>query len=596
MSDKDYTRKDLAREEISSLIWSVMVDLSPEIEKNLSRNKIAAMLEMPPEANLGDLSLPCFSFSRLLRMPPPKIAEQVKENLLESKCSWIKEIVVAGAFLNFYFDTNKLAQSIINSINNGQFFKNIFNESESIASEKVMVEYSQPNTHKEFHVGHCRNVCLGDSVTRLYQYMGFQVVPVNYIGDEGAHVAKCLWRVKQSGEELPTKNFANWYGSKYTEATQILADADEEQRKLYLQEISQILKEIESKNGYFYDLWEKSKQQCMSDLNDIYKWMNVHFDYIFTESEVSEESQEIVDKYIKEGLFTESDGAFGMSLEDYNLGYFMARKSDGTSLYITKDLALARRKFEDFKIDRSIYVVASEQNFHFKQLFKALELMGFEKAGHCYHLSYAHVTLPEGKMSSRSGNIIPFNKLVEMVSMKVDVHLEKYRDEWSQDEIKETNRKLSLAAIKYGMLVGDPQKEIVFELERWTSFEGQTGPYLMYAYSRTQSIIDNCLEKGFSKTNPNFALLTDPLEHSLLRQMYRFNEVAVSSGLTYKPSILANYLYHLCKSFSKFYACLSVLNAEGKELCEARLALVDGFSQVLKCGLGLLGIETANRM
>jgi arginyl-tRNA synthetase len=439
-------------------------------------------------------------------------------------------------------------------------------------------------------------VCLGDSICRILEYSGFDVMPVNYIGDEGTHVAKCLWSVERYSGLKPEKNFSEWYGKRYSETHEKLEQAQGELKTAMQGEISHILSCLESKSGKYFQMWQQSRKQCLEDFDHIYEWLNVPFSHIFYESEVSEESQAIVEEYINKGLFTKSDGAYGVSLEPYGLGYFMARKSDGTSLYITKDLALAKTKFEKFNIDRSIYVVGSEQNFHFRQLFKTLELMGFQQAKQCFHLSYAHVTLPEGKISSRRGNAIPFWKLASLLESEFDVHLEKYVDVWPKTELESTRKKLAIAAIKYGMLSADPQKEIVFDPKIWTSFDGNSGPYLMYTYARTSSILKECMQRGYQANFSNFELLTEQYEYEILRHIYDFNGVVRHSGETYKPSVIANYLFSLCKSFNRFYANLSVLKADDDRVRDVRMALLIGFSETLKEGLKLLGIPTVDRM
>ena len=408
-----------------------------------------------------------------------------------------------------------------------------------------MIEYSQPNTHKEFHVGHGRNVCLGDSLSRILKYNGFQVCPVNYIGDEGTHVAKCLWQIKQEQASLPKENQVEWYGQRYVAANEKIAAAQDEDKVRYQKEISDVLSELEQKKGDFYDLWLESKKHCLEDFNRIYKWLDVHFDHFFFESEVSEESQNIVDEYIEKGIFKESQGAWGIDMEPHKLGFFMARKSDGTTLYITKDLALAREKFRSFKIDESLYVVGNEQNFHFQQLFKALEIMGFKEAKQCKHLSYGHVKLPSGKMSSRKGTAITFNELMQIMLAKVSTKLEKYQEEWSPEELEDTAHKLAVGAIKYGMLSTDPQKEIIFDADLWTSLEGNSGPYLMYSYARTQSI----LKKANASKENNYIHYENALGHEteqeLLRYLYDFNETSLQAYKAYKPSLIAHHLYDM---------------------------------------------------
>jgi arginyl-tRNA synthetase len=464
---------------------------------------------------------------------------------------------------------------------------------------KVMIEFSQPNTHKEFHVGHGRNVCLGDSLCRIFAYNGFAVTPVNYIGDEGTHIAKCLWAMEQySGEKLDNsiENKAEWLGLRYVEANNKLKTANDEDKINHNTEISTILKSIESKSGKYFELWKTTRQYCLEDFNRIYKWLDVHFDHYFYESEVSESSQKIVEEYLKKGLFVEDNGAIGFDMSERKLGFFMARKSDGTTLYATKDLALADVKFNQFHIDRSIYVVGSEQNFHFKQVFFALEKMGFAQASKCYHLSYGMVVRPEGKMSSRSGNSFTFLQLVNLVVDEINVYLEKYKEEWDQVRLEETAHKLAVGAIKYGMLQADPNKEIVFDPKEWVSFEGNSGPYLMYSYARTQSILNKAREQGITLSLEHLDLLTHESERELMRHLYDFNQTVLYACENYKPSTIANHLFFTCKSYNRFYNEVSVMKAETENVRGARLALLNAFGNTLKTGLYLLGITPPEKM
>ena len=461
-----------------------------------------------------------------------------------------------------------------------------------------MVEFSQPNTHKEFHVGHGRNVCLGDSICRIYEYCGFDLVRANYFGDEGTHVAKAIWQIKKDGKKPEGISLVEYYGACYAEVSRLLKESDKETKEKIEKEISLILANLEKKEGEDFDLWKSTRQECLDEFSEIYKWLDVKFDTIFYESEVSEESQNIVDEFVKKGLFQESEGAFGVDMEDVDLGFFMARKSDGTTPYITKDLALARRKFEGFNIDRSIYVVGSEQKFHFQQLFEALKRMGFEQASKCFHLSYAHVVLPSGKMSSRSGNTFTFKQLMAIMEEEIRKKLKRYEGEWTQGEIDEAAHRLCLGSIRYGMLSSDPNKEIIFDPDLWTSFEGNTGPYLMYSYARTASILRRAGHEGSFK-NFDFSVLdslSSPLEFDLLRKMYDFNDAVRQAAQQYKPSALAHYLYELCKCFSRFYVAVPVLKAEDENQKKARLALLEAFSLVLKTGLSLLGMTPPERM
>jgi arginyl-tRNA synthetase len=555
-------------------------------------------LEQPPEKALGDYALPCFRFAKALKKNPNLVAEELKREIESSGNPWILKIDLKGAFLNIFTDQKQVAKILIPDLITGKGFSLL--KSNAINNKiKVMIEFSQPNTHKEFHVGHGRNVCLGDSLCRIFTYNGFDVMPVNYIGDEGTHIAKCLWAVEHyTGEKLDEKilNKAEWLGQRYVEANNKLKEASDEQKIQYNAEVSSILKSIENKSGKYYEWWKVTRQYCLDDFNSIYKWLDVHFDHFFYESEVSEDSQSIVDEYMKKGLFVEDQGAVGVDMTDKKLGFFMARKSDGTTLYGTKDLALAKVKFNQYHIDRSIYVVGNEQNFHFKQVFYTLEKMGFPQASKCYHLSYGMVVRPEGKMSSRSGNSFTFLQLINLVVEEINVYLDKYKDEWDKARIEETAHKLAVGAIKYGMLQADPNKEIVFDPKEWVSFEGNSGPYLMYSYARTQSILTKAKEQNIQLSVDHLDLLIHESERELMRYLYDFNQTAIYACENYKPSTIANHLFFTCKAYNRFYNEVSVMKAENENLRGARLALLQGFAATLKHGLYLLGITPPEKM
>lgn len=555
-------------------------------------------IEQPPESNLGDYALPCFRFAKSLKKNPNVLAEEIKQLIEKAHNPWLAKVELKGAFLNIFTDRQKITAHIIPSILSNEQFS-ILKKQSGNDQTKVMIEFSQPNTHKEFHVGHGRNVCLGDSLCRLFSYNGYQVIAANYIGDEGAHIAKCLWGVEKfTGEQLTEEvnNKAEWLGQRYVEANNLLKDATPENKVIYQKEISTILKSIESKSGKYFETWQTTRQYCLTDFNSIYKWLDVNFDHFFYESEVSEASQEIVEEYIKKGLFVESQGAIGFDMSDKKLGFFLARKTDGTTLYITKDLALAKVKFNDFDIDRSIYVVGSEQNFHFKQLFFALEKMGFKQADKCYHLSYGMVVRPDGKMSSRTGNSFTFLQLIHIVMAEIATYLEKYKNEWSMERLEETAHLLAVGSIKYGMLQADPSKEIVFDPKEWVSFEGNSGPYLMYSYARTQSIITKAAELNLKASLDHLELLTHDTEKELMRSLYDFNQTVLYAAENYRPSTLATHLFYMCKSYNRFYTEVSVLKAETPEHILARLALLEAFSKTLKQGLNLLGITPPEKM
>ena len=591
---------DPCKQHLSTKIHALLQAMPGSEALNVTVADIFLMMEKPPQEEMGDFSLPCFRFAKALKSPPPKLAATLADALQADESGWVKKTATVNAFLNVYANKNPMATAVVPLAISGALFKDPIAPSSS--RDRVMIEYSQPNTHKEFHVGHTRNVCLGSALIKLFRYNGYNVTAVNYLGDEGAHIAKCLWMMKRRNEEPDAGvNKGAWLGEVYAEASRVLAEAKDATLTQYEAEISEILRGIESKHGDWFTLWQRTRQWSLDAFKDIYDWLGAEFDRDFFESEVSEASQAIVDEYLSRGVFKLDQGAVGIDLSEYKLGFMLARKRDGNTLYATKDLVLARRKFEEFKIDRSIYVVASEQIHHFKQVFKTLELMGFPQASKCFHLSYGMVVLPEGKMSSRAGNSVSFLQLKKEMLQEIHSILAKYKDQWSDEEIEEAARRLCIGAIKYGMLQSDPAREIVFDLKDWLSFEGNTGPYLMYSYTRTMSILRKAGEAGHRPWSAEEAQkakfdLTESCEQELLRYVYDFNSVVQESCENYKPSTLCTHLFNMCKSFNRFYSEAPILKAEHDDTRRMRLTLVSAFARTLHAGLGLLGITPPERM
>ena len=555
------------------------------------------MIERPPAPEMGDYAFPCFALARSMRKAPPAIAAELAPALAAAAQAepLLDGVEPLGPYLNFRVSPRAMAEHTVRGVLDGGYFAH--NRAE--AREKVMVEYSQPNTHKAFHVGHMRNVALGDALARIMAYNGHEVVAANYIGDIGTHIAKCVWYyLNHRTEGPPGQGRGEWLGGLYTAADRKLTEADPDTRKTYDQQVREVLQQLETAEGGLHDLWRETRQWSLDSFDEIYGWLGARFDQIFYESEMGMGLQ-IVEEGLRQGVFHRSEGAVGIDLEAHKLGFFMVLKGDGTSLYSTKDLALAQIKFRDFGIEQSIYVVGAEQTLHFKQVFKTLELLGYGQAAQCHHLSYGLVMLPEGKMSSRAGNVILFSQLREGLNAYIESHyMHAHRGEWPEEEIEETTRRIAVAAIRYGMVKQDPSKSIVFNLEDWLVSEGDTGTYLCYAYTRIQSILRRVADEDGLTLQPDadYGLLTQENERALVRELYDFNRTASLAGAQLRPNLVANALFQIAKAFSRAYATSPVKQAESPELAQARLALFTATGHVLKQGLGLLGIEPPERM
>jgi len=682
-----------------------------------SPEEVRVKYEAPKDPEHGEVCFPCFTLSKALKRAPNQIAPMLEE-LVKARFSEMPEVEkveVVGPYLNFFMSSESLA-SIVGAILEGDVLS-----PNAEKGEKVMIEYSQPNTHKAFHVGHMRNVALGDSLVRLYTFGGYEVTAANYIGDEGAHIAKCLWAYRKSAPlDVPKENKGEFLGGLYRKADEwldfklltqypypgvlsakvlskaphpenakwsvveletssgtegvvcggtdydvgdLIAHApvgirfggrlleekdmkgvtsrgmicgekelgasDDKSKILILnpdlgvgvpltevgrvedaleagvpvaeemerrsQEVSETLKELEDKNSPIQELWKETREWSINDFQAIYDWVDCRFDHYFYESEVGDEGKDIVLKALDERKLVKSEGTVGADLSGDKLGYLMLLKSDGTGLYATKDLALAEKKFESFGIDRSIYVVDYSQSLHFKQVFRTLELLGYPQASKCFHLAYGLVTVPEGKMSSRKGTVIYFSALKDKLTSHIlDNQLSKHKEDWSEEELNRAARAIAVGTIKYGMLNQDNLRNIVFDIEEWTSLTGNTGPYLMYAFARTASILRKLGEPDLS--NFSGARLSRSEERSLMTELGQFEKLIEKTIEQNKPQALCIYLYNLARAFSRMFENCPVAQAEDDELKTSRLALVKATGLTLKKGLELIGITPLERM
>jgi len=575
---------------IKKLAESLRQNVELLFQTNLSVEEIYNAIVRSPDLNLGHFAFPCFPLAKALKLGPPVIASKLaaaKYPSIVESCS------AAGPYLNFKISSATYGEEVVLPILSENFFHPNFLQ----VAPTVMVEYSQPNTHKELHVGHMRNLCLGDALVRLLRYSGHQVFATTYPGDVGTHVAKCLWYYKKFNPAYDGKKIKGaWIGELYSKANNLLEDQlgtpDEEKNRA---ELTAILKQLEGKSGPYYDLWLETKPWSVELMQQVYAWAGVKFDRWYWESECDSPSLKLAQDYFSKGLLIKSEGAIGMDLNEDGLGFCMIIKSDGTGLYATKDVLLGQKKFQDYPIDRSIYVVDKRQAHHFKQVFKVLEKIGFEHAQDCYHLQYDFVELPDGAMSSRKGNIVPLQALIEQMENKIKTdYLEKYRGDWSDQEIATTARQIAGGAIKYGMIRMDNSRKIVFEMSEWLKLDGETGPYLQYVYARINSLLNKIQMADLGSAQ--FSKLILPQEVSLLAHLAQFNSTVVEAALQFKTPLVCSYLYDLGKLFNNFYAECPIGKLEDQELKKARLALSSAVAKVMKQGLAVLGIESPERM
>ena len=528
-------------------------------------------LEIPPNSLLGDYCLPCFKLS--------KTSQELQKTV--KLPTFIKKTEVKGPYLNFFINKSVLAKETI---------KEVLKKKEKYGSSKspgtIMIEFSQPNTHKAFHIGHIRGTSLGESLARIMQFTGKKVIRANYSGDTGMHIAKWIWCYLTYHKNEKVSDDESWIAGIYVEAVKRLSENEKLQEK-----VNEINRKIETKEDKkINNLWKKTRSLSIKSWKKIYKELGTKFDVHFFESEVEVPGKNISEELLKKGIAVKSEEAVVMDLKKYNLGVWILLRRDGTVLYSAKDIALAARKMKEFPTDKYLVTVGNEQKFHFQQLLKTLELMGLDTKHRYGFLTFEMVRLPSGKMSSRTGeNIIYFDfkqELMEYAKQEI-----KKRHDLTPKALESRALIICIAALKYSMLKQDTNKVITFNKQEALNFEGDTGPYIQYTHARASSIIKKSKAKIIVKEN----LILNDNENKLVKAISEFPEIVENAYNQLSPHIIANYTFKLAQVFNEFYHECPVLN-QPKEIMLSRLALVKATKQVLKNSLFLLGIEAPEQM
>lgn len=539
-------------------------------------------LEHPANEQFGDYSSSiALKTAKTLKKNPMEVAEEIVKNFPKNDLIEKVEVMKPG-FVNFW-----ISDSYLNSIAQETAKNNILYPSFHLGNaKKVIVEFAHPNTLKLFHIGHLRNITTGESIVRIFETLGNKVVRANYEGDVGLHIAKCLWRIKQimskegkdKLEKMSLRDKIAFIGKAYSEGNNAY-ETDEQLKK----EIIEINRMIYEKNPEIMPLWKETRQWSLDYFDEIYKRVYSKFDRFYFESEMHEEGKKVAMEALKKGILEESEGAIIFNGKKYGIDTRVFINSIGLPTYEGKELALAEKEFSEFgDLDKTIHVVGPEQASFFKVTFKVEELLDPKKyGGKQHHLSYGWVKLKEGKMSSRQGNVIEGEWLLDEAKKKI---LATFK---STDEIAE---KLAVAAVKYSFLKNTVQSTIAFDFNESISLEGNSAPYLMYTYVRAQSVLGKS-DGAKSSVMNNIS----KEEKDLLRMFYRFPEVIEKAAQNFSPHLIATYLFDLCQKFNLFYQKCQILKAD-EETKNFRLLLTKATAQIIKNGLYLLGIETVEKM
>lgn len=567
------------------------MDMKEEIVKIVERAVLAlqkkegfALSEIPEfriertkDERFGDYTTNlAMTISRELKKNPLELAKELAMEIEKDLPESVEKVEAAKpGYVNFYL-SQKYFAGLLEKINREKDNFGIGGE-----TGKIMVEYSQPNTHKEFHIGHLRNVFIGSSLVNSLRKGGQEVVAANYIGDTGTHIAKCLWGLLKfhKDEDLEKiENKGEFLGKVYSEANQKLEDNPE-----FEQEFRAIQKRMNEEESEIVEIWEITRRYSLDDFEKIYKKLGVIFDIYFFESEEEKEGKKILPELLEKGIAEESQGAIIANLEKYDLGILVLRRKDGSVLYGLKDIPLAVKKFKEYGIQKSIYIIDVRQSLYLKQIFKILELLGFKKD--MVHIGYDFVSLKGGEsMSSRKGNIVPAEELLRDV---VDQVHTKFPDSPNPEGI-------GIGAIKFFMLKYSPETKIEFDMEKALSLDGNTGPYVQYAYARISGILEKAGKIGEGKVD--LSLLSHDKELSLIRELSKFPELVEEISRNYEVHKLPYYAIGLADKFHSFYNDCRVIDKENPSQTAARLELVKAVKIVLGETLRLIGVEAPERM
>jgi arginyl-tRNA synthetase len=567
----------------------IAATIESALEGKMKKAEIAALLETPPSPKMGDYAFPCFRLAADFKKSPTAVAVELAEKIFLP--DGIAGMNPEGPYLNFFAAKDLIAQDTIGRIlEEGDSY----GQSKTGKGQKVLVEYSAPNSNKPLHLGHLRNSSIGMAIFGILGASGFKVTRANLVNDRGIHICKSMLTYMLFGNndtpEKAKEKPDHFVGKYYLMYNRMVKEQPELEKKAYA-----LLGQWEKGNGEAIDLWKKMTAWAVKGFKETYKEFGSVFEQWFFESQFYDKAKPILALGEKKGLFVKNEeGTLVAKLEAEGLPDKAVLRADGTSIYITNDLALTKHKFEKFKLDRCFWVVGNEQDLFFRQLFKIFELLGFEWAKKCMHLSHGMVNLPSGKLKSREGIVVDADEIIAEMEGLAAEEIKKRSPKMAPKEIAARGRAIGLAAIKFHMLRVAIQKDILFNPKESISFEGETGPYVQYAHARAKSILEKAGKTKGQKVG--FERLIGPEEQKLLKLLASYPEAVKKSLEQLSPHVICQFLIETAEDFNTFYHKHKVLQAGTEEIKNERIALVKATAQVLKNGLKLLDIEPIEKM
>lgn len=559
-------------------------NIAKELEKKdigLTFDEIYKLIEIPPQDNMGDYSFPCFSLARTMRKNPAIIAEELASSL---DLKAFEKIENLNAYVNFYVDRKMFEEETLNEIIEK---KEKYASSDIGKGKNIVVEFSSVNIAKPFHIGHIRSTVIGDALRNIHKFLGYNTIASNYIGDYGTQFGTMIKAYKLWGDDdklrkSPIKELLNLYVRYNTEA-----ENDEKMKEDARLEF----KNLEDGQEEAVRLWSWFKEISFKEFDRVYKMLDIDFDNYNGEAYHSEFIPKVIEELKEKDLLVESDGALIVDLSEFDLPPSIVIKSNGSSAYITRDIATAINRKKVYDFDKNLYVVATQQNLHFDQLFAILKLMGYDFYKDCKHVSFGMVSLKDQTLSTRKGQVVFLEDVLNKAIEKTKEVMESRHTEI--EDIEETAKIVGIGAVKFQELYNNRIKDYVFDWDEVLNFDGETGPYLQYTYARAKSVLRKA---GFEKAEKmNFTKITSDEEFALVKSLENFKDIVIKACEKYEPSLITRHLTEIAKNFNKFYNTCQV-NVEDKEVKEERLALTYASSLVIKIGLGLLGIKTVEKM
>ena len=560
---------------------------------NIDLNELSDFVEVPKEKSNGDFSFPCFKLAKNLKKAPQMIAEELKTSL-ESKTDFMElfdKVDVVNGFLNFYVSKVHIVREATEKF--AKQDKN-YGKAENNNGKKIIIEYSSPNIAKPFHIGHLKTTIIGHSLYNIYKFLGYETFGLNHLGDYGTQFAKLIEGYKRWGSEYdfstePIEKLADIY----KRINQLCTDDED-----VLEICRDNFKKLEDGDKEFVELWAKFKELSLVEFEKIYDELNIKFDEYDGEAFYSDKIPEVLEILEKSGALVESEGAKIIDLTDQGIDSpIMVQKSNGSSIYATRDLATILYRTRKYDYDKNIYVVGNEQGLYFRQLFAASKYLGIEQKyiDGLEHVGYGIIMLPEGKMSTRKGNFIKAQDIIDETVNKVKSIMKEKNTELSEEEVEKIAKQVGIGAIVFDYLHDNRNKTQIFDINQATNFNGETGPYIQYTAVRTKSVINKAGGVVPEFKNINLEKLIDDLSIDVLKLISNFKDILNSVKEKSEPSILSRYLIDLAESYSSFYNSNKIIN-DDKELQDARIYLTHMVNVTLTNGLELLGIEVPDEM